>query len=98
MNDIRIKPIFNEFTESCIEKYDVVPKPDKETKERSLITNGKIPTQGIKITAVFEAKDNPNIKIICAENGVKGNNAKIWGTASVVAIEKRNLEELCLLK
>ena len=89
MSDTTSKPVFNEFTESCIEKYGVVPKLDRKIKQRNFITNGKIPTQGIEITAVFEAKDNPNIKIICAQNGVKINHHEIWGTATVVAIKKK---------
>ena len=90
MSDITIKSNLNEFSENCTKKYDMVPKADQTKRHRCFVTNGKIPTQSVEITAVYEANDNPSIKIICAQNGVRRNHYDIWGSASVVSIEKRN--------
>ena len=78
----------DEFKENCIRDYEIVPKASGDKKNRSFITNGRIPSQFIEITEVFEAKDNRDVKIITTQNGVKRRHFEIWGEASVVSIRK----------
>ena len=60
-----------EFIKQCRSKYNIYQTSNKCKKYRSYLINGEIPSKGITILESYQAIDNPHIKIVFAENGVK---------------------------
>ena len=77
------------FITQCKIIYNINVTGNKIKKYRCYITNDEIPSRGITISELYQAKDNPSIKIIYTVNGVRKNTKRL-GQAQWIPIEKRS--------
>ena len=77
------------FTKSCISSYKICPTSNENKKYRCFLINDIIPTEDIMIKELYQAKDEPRIKIIYAENSVR-IHLKRLGQGKWIPIKKES--------
>lgn len=77
------------FTKSCKSSYNICPTSNEINKHRCYLTNDIIPSLGIMIKELYQAKDDPRIKIIYAENSVR-IHLKRLGQGKWIPIKKES--------
>lgn len=78
------------FIQNWIAKYNVTPKEKQADKNRFFIAYGDIPLDDITVEEIYQAIDDPNVRLIYAKNAVRINNPNIWGNSYVLSISKKN--------